>query len=100
MADTPDNVFDAAYLDKKRDQVGIGGRRLARSTLIVMVAFAIAKVISLGQTVVIANVFGVGTEWDTFVTANRIPELIFTLNLWWGISSCFHSYLYGFSRQR
>ncbi len=54
-------------------------RKLAQSTLIVMIAFGVAKVISLGQTVIIASVFGVGTEWDTFVTANRIPELIFTL---------------------
>lgn len=54
-------------------------RRLARSTLIVMTAFAIAKLISLVQTFIIANVFGVGGEWDAFVTANRIPELVFTL---------------------
>ncbi|MBL8116274.1 MAG: murein biosynthesis integral membrane protein MurJ [Anaerolineae bacterium] len=54
-------------------------RQIARSTLTVMVAFAIAKIISLGQTVLIANVFGVGREWDAFVTANSIPELIFTL---------------------
>ncbi len=54
-------------------------RQLAWSTLIVMVAFGIAKAISLGQTVIIAQVFGVGTEWDTYVTANRLPEQIFTL---------------------
>lgn len=54
-------------------------RHLAFSTLIVMVAFGVAKAISLGQTVIIAQVFGVGTEWDTYVTANRLPEQIFTL---------------------
>lgn len=54
-------------------------RQIARSTVIVMIAFAVAKVISLAQTVIIANAFGVGSEWDAFVTANRIPELIFTL---------------------
>ena len=54
-------------------------RQIARSTLIVMLAFGAAKLISLGQTVIIANVFGVGREWDAFVTANSIPELIFTL---------------------
>ncbi|NWG15940.1 MAG: murein biosynthesis integral membrane protein MurJ [Chloroflexi bacterium] len=54
-------------------------RQLARSTLTVMIAFGAAKFISLGQTVVIANVFGVGREWDAFVTANSLPELIFTL---------------------
>lgn len=54
-------------------------RQLARSTLVVMLAFGVAKLISLGQTVIIASVFGIGAEWDAFVTANRIPELIFTL---------------------
>jgi putative peptidoglycan lipid II flippase len=54
-------------------------QQLARSTLVVMIAFGVAKIVSLGQTVIIANAFGVGSEWDTFVTANRIPELIFTL---------------------
>lgn len=54
-------------------------RHLARSTLIVMIAFGMAKVISLGQVVIIASVFGASAEWDAFVTANRIPELIFTL---------------------
>ncbi len=54
-------------------------RQIARSTLVVMAAFAIAKIISLAQTIIIARVFGVGREWDTFVTANSLPELIFTL---------------------
>jgi putative peptidoglycan lipid II flippase len=54
-------------------------RQLARSTVIVMLAFGTAKAISLAQTFIIANQVGVGSEWDTFVTANRVPELIFTL---------------------
>ncbi len=54
-------------------------RQIARSTLVVIVAFGAAKAISLVQTFIIANVFGVGSEWDAFVTANRIPELLFTL---------------------
>ena len=54
-------------------------RRIAQSTLLVAVAFGVAKVISLAQTVVIAQVFGISAEWDAFVTANRIPEQIFNL---------------------
>lgn len=54
-------------------------RQLARSTLIVMIAFATAKLISLAQTVIIARVFGVGREWDAYVAANGIPEQIFNL---------------------
>ncbi len=54
-------------------------RQLARSTIVVVIAFAVAKIVSLGQTFIIAKVFGVGAEWAAYVTANRIPELIFTL---------------------
>jgi len=54
-------------------------RRIARSTLIVMIAFAAAKLISLVQTLIIAQAFGVGSELDAYVAANRIPELIVIL---------------------
>ncbi|MDE2748286.1 MAG: murein biosynthesis integral membrane protein MurJ [Chloroflexota bacterium] len=54
-------------------------RRIARSTLTVMVAFAAAKLISLVQTLIIARVFGVGSDLDAYVAANRIPELIVIL---------------------
>lgn len=54
-------------------------RSIAQSTLMLMVLFGIAKAISLGQTVIIAQFFGLGSEWDAYVTANRIPELIVIL---------------------
>ncbi len=54
-------------------------RRLARSAVVVMVAFGLAKVISLVQTVILSQVFGTGAEMDSYVTANVIPETIFTL---------------------
>ena len=38
-----------------------------------------AKLISLLQTLIIAQVFGVGAELDAYVAANRIPELIVIL---------------------
>jgi putative peptidoglycan lipid II flippase len=52
---------------------------LARSTLLVMVAFGLAKAISLAQTFIIAQTFGVSAEYDAFVAANRLPEVIFNL---------------------
>ena len=54
-------------------------RHLARSTFTVMLAFLAAKIISLFQTLIIAQVFGVGRELDAYVAANRIPELIVIL---------------------
>ncbi len=52
---------------------------LVRSTFMLMVLFGIAKAISLGQTVIIADFIGLGSEWDAYVAANRIPELIVIL---------------------
>lgn len=54
-------------------------QHIVRSTAMLIVLFAIAKGISLVQTVIIANAFGVGREWDAYVAANRIPELIVVL---------------------
>lgn len=54
-------------------------QHIARSTMTVMIAFGIAKVISLLQTFIIAQAFGVGSELDAYVAANRIPELIVIL---------------------
>ena len=54
-------------------------RRLARSTLLVILAFSGAKLISLVQTVVIAQVFGLSSDYDAYVAANGLPELIYTL---------------------
>ncbi|NWF67821.1 MAG: murein biosynthesis integral membrane protein MurJ [Chloroflexi bacterium] len=54
-------------------------RRLARSTLVVMLAFGLAKAISLVQVKIIADTFGVGRDWDTYVAADSVSGLIFTL---------------------
>ncbi len=69
---------DSLAKDPKAD-IESRNRNIARSTLIVMIAFGIAKIISLAQTVIIARVFGLSQDWDAFVAANSIPELIFTL---------------------
>lgn len=79
-APLPEDVIDGTTpLEVTEEANRSRTRRLAFSTLTVMIAFAAAKGISLLQTFIIARTFGVGSEWDAFVTANRIPELLFTL---------------------
>lgn len=53
--------------------------QIARSFAVVMLGFGGAKVISLVQTFIIAETFGINRDWDSYVSANRIPDLIFTL---------------------
>ena len=54
-------------------------RHIAFSTAMLMVIFATTKAISLAQTFIIANVFGISADLDAYVSANRIPELIVVL---------------------
>lgn len=70
-----------ADLNQEERQAGNGAARssvghLARSTVLLMVAFATAKAISLGQAFIIARKIGLDERWDSFITANRIPELL------------------------
>lgn len=54
-------------------------RHIVLSTAMMIGIFAITKAISLVQTFIIARFFGVGQDYDAYVTANRIPELIVVL---------------------
>ncbi len=71
-------------------------RRIARSTLTVMLAFGAAKLISLLQTLIIAQAFGVGRDLDAYVAANRIPELIVILISGGALSHAFIPVFSGF----
>lgn len=48
--------------------------RLLRSTLTVMIGFAVTKLVSLAQVIIIADRFGASADYDTFVAANNAPE--------------------------
>jgi putative peptidoglycan lipid II flippase len=48
-------------------------RRIIRSTLIVMMGFMFTKLVSLAQVFIIADRFGAGADYDTYVLANKVP---------------------------
>lgn len=58
---------------RKRDQ------QIAQSTLMLMIFFGISKGISLVQTFILARVFGLETEYEAYIAAARIPDLIVLL---------------------
>lgn len=55
------------------------GRHLARSTLLVMALFVGSKVVGLLRDRAIAARFGVSADYDAYVAAFRVPDLLFTL---------------------
>lgn len=52
---------------------------LIRSTGILMAAFLANKILAIGRQIVIARAFGTGSEYDAFVAAFRLPDILFML---------------------
>jgi putative peptidoglycan lipid II flippase len=57
--------------------VAPGAGSLARSAIIVGVAFVLSRVLGLVREVVLANQFGTSREMDAYVSAFRIPDMLF-----------------------
>jgi len=64
-------------------------RQIARAALVVMVAFAISRVLGLVRQVVFSHYFGTGPEMDAYVAAMRIPEAIFMVVAGGALGSAF-----------
>lgn len=52
---------------------------LIRSTGILMAAFLANKFLAIGRQIIIARAFGTGAEYDAFVAAFRLPDILFLL---------------------
>jgi putative peptidoglycan lipid II flippase len=52
---------------------------LIRSTGILMAAFLANKILAIGRQIVIAEAFGTGSDYDAFVAAFRLPDILFML---------------------
>ena len=58
-----------------RRQVVAGS--MARSAIIVGLAFVLSRVLGLGREVILARQFGTGSDMDAYVSSFRIPDLLF-----------------------
>ena len=52
---------------------------IIRSTGILMAAFLLNKFLAIGRQIIIARAFGTGAEYDAFVAAFRLPDILFLL---------------------
>jgi putative peptidoglycan lipid II flippase len=64
-------------------------RQIARAASIVMVAFALSRVLGLVRDMVIAGEFGTGMEMDAYRVAFRVPDLLFQLMAGGALASAF-----------
>ena len=74
-------------MNKNQRQIANG--QIARAALLVMVAFAISRVLGLVRQTVFGVYFGTGMEMDAYVAAQRIPEAIFLVVAGGALGSAF-----------
>jgi putative peptidoglycan lipid II flippase len=54
-------------------------RKLATNSLIVMLGFVLSRVFGLARNVVLAQQFGTGREYEAFIAALIVPDLVFQI---------------------
>ena len=64
-------------------------RRIARAAGVVMAGFGLSTLLGLTNRMLYTRAFGAGVELDTFLTANRLPELLFNLMAGGALASAF-----------
>ena len=52
-------------------------RKLAAASLVVMAGFVASRLLGLVRNVVVAQQFGTGREYEAFIAALTIPDLVF-----------------------
>ncbi|HEY3289712.1 MAG TPA: murein biosynthesis integral membrane protein MurJ [Anaerolineae bacterium] len=64
-------------------------RQLARTAVIVGIAYVLSNLTGLGQRIIVTSRFGTSAEYDAFNAAFRIPELLFSLLAGGALASAF-----------
>jgi putative peptidoglycan lipid II flippase len=64
-------------------------RKLAEASLIVMVGFVASRLLGLVRAVVLAQQFGTGREYEAFIAALTIPDLVFQVLAGGAVGSAF-----------
>lgn len=66
-----------------------GGRQIAKAAALVMALFIVSRVLGLAREMVIGAVFGTSAEYDAYLAAVRIPDILFTLIAGGALGSAF-----------
>jgi putative peptidoglycan lipid II flippase len=64
-------------------------RQLARTAVIVGIAYVLSNLTGLGQRIIVTSRFGTSVEYDAFNAAFRIPDLLFSLLAGGALASAF-----------
>ncbi len=66
-----------------------GGRQIAKAAMLVMALFVVSRALGLAREMVIGAGFGTGADYDAYLAAVRIPDILFTLIAGGALGSAF-----------
>ncbi|MFO7635444.1 MAG: murein biosynthesis integral membrane protein MurJ [Caldilinea sp.] len=69
--------------------VGLDSRRMAGAALLVMLFFVLSRLSGLAREIIIGARFGTSAEYDAYLAAFRIPDLLFQLAAGGALGSAF-----------
>ncbi|HET7094671.1 MAG TPA: lipid II flippase MurJ, partial [Thermomicrobiales bacterium] len=74
-----------------REVTAASGARtsLARSATIIAVAFVLSRILGLAREIILARMFGTSPEYSAYVSAFRIPDLLFLIIMAGSFGSAF-----------
>ncbi len=76
------------------------GSSMAKSAVIIGIAFLASRVLGLLREIILANRFGTSSEYDAYVSAFRIPDLLFLVIMSGSFGAAFIPVFGGFLAKR
>src|SRR5436309_2898145 len=64
-------------------------RKVAEAALVVMTGFLLSRILGAVRNIVIAAHFGTGTQFDAYVAAIALPDLVFQVLVGGAVGSAF-----------
>ncbi len=95
-SDTGASEDAASLVSSAPAAVGLDSRRMFRAALIVMIFFVLSRFTGILREVILSDRFGTSAQYDAYLAAFRVPDLLFQLVAGGALGSAFLPVFSGF----
>lgn len=83
-------------LTSETERIGLDSRRMVSAALVVMIFFVLSRASGLVREIIVGSRFGTSAEYDAYLAAFRVPDLLFQLAAGGALGSAFIPVFSGF----
>ncbi|MCB0147831.1 MAG: oligosaccharide flippase family protein, partial [Caldilineaceae bacterium] len=84
-----DTLAEEPKLSPETERVGLDSRRMVNAALVVMIFFVLSRASGLVREMIVGARFGTSAEYDAYLAAFRVPDLLFQLAAGGALGSAF-----------